>query len=144
MYATVVFNIQRTSGFHQYIGILDGAAIHLQCSAFEHINPVSVTHLQGLARWDFERAGAYDDVVGVRTPSPFGGCGEHFRVFIMWDVFPRESRVETGTAPFYGCRFTVRFPSIDIAAFVGRNDFVFSVTIHVRHANAIVHLVRSG
>ena len=67
-----------------------------------------------------------------------------FRIFIMGNVFPRESRVETGTTPFYGCRFTVRFPSIDIAAFVGRNDFVFSVTIHVRHANAIVHLVRSG
>ncbi len=43
----------------------------------------------------------------------------------MGNVFPRESRVETGTTPFYGCRFTVRFPSIDIAAFVGRNDFVF-------------------
>ena len=73
VYAAVVFNVQRASGFHQYIGILDGAAVHLQRSAFEYINPVSVAHLQGLARRDFECAGAYDEIVGERATSPFGG-----------------------------------------------------------------------
>ncbi len=73
VYAAVVFNVQRASGFHQYIGILDGAAVHLRAFRLR-------VHKSGIRRasarscpTDFESCRAYDDIVGERATSPFGG-----------------------------------------------------------------------